>query len=154
MKRRIFLLSFTAMTTLAACAGPRNPQTATNAQSGQTAPVNSSIQIPQPQAGQGLIVLYRPSSALAAVLRMPITVDGTPIGSLANGGFLTRSVPPGQYLVQTTAPSVAGVSNVSVSLSAGQTVYIRGETALGYPTGRAKLFQVSAGQAKSEIAKM
>ena len=139
MKRRNFLLSLTALGAMTACGSPQGAQ---------------SYQIPQPQPGQGLIVLYRPASAVAAVLQMPITVDGTPIGSLANGAILTRNLAPGQYLVQTTAPSVDGVSNVSVTLAAGETVFIRGETALGWPTGRAKLVPVSAEQGRSEVGRL
>ena len=139
MKRRDFLLSASAVSALAACGGAQG---------------SLNYQIPQPRAGEGLIVLYRPQSSLAAVLQMPITVDGTSIGSLANGSVLTRGVVPGQYLVQTTAPSVDGVSNVSVSVGAGETVFIRGETALGWPTGRAKLVSVQASQARAEIGRM
>lgn len=139
IKRRQFLLTITAFAALTACAGSTGSQ---------------NIRIPEPQPGQGLIVLYRPASSVAAVLQMPITVDGTSIGSLANGGVLTRNVSPGQYNVQTTAPSVDGVSNVSTTVAAGETVFLRGETALGWPTGRAKLVAVSPAQARSEIAGM
>jgi len=139
MNRRNFVIATAAFSALGACTVPQGGQ---------------GFQIPQPQAGQGLILLYRPTKALGAVLQMPVTVDGSPIGSLANGGFLTRGVSPGQYLVQTTAPSIDGVSNVNISIAAGETVYMRGETLWGYPAGRAKLVRVSASQAQSEIARM
>ncbi len=139
MKRRDFVISLSVLPALAACGSPQGSQ---------------NIQIPQPQPGQGLVVLYRPASAVAAVLQMPITLNGNPIGSLANGGILTSSVSPGQYAVQVTAPSIDGVSSVSISVAAGETVFVRGETALGWPTGRAKLVLTSPGQASSEISRM
>lgn len=139
LNRRSVLLTFAASAGLAACGSPQG---------------SGGYQIPEPQPGQGLIVLYRPSAAVGGALRFPLTLNSASIGGLANGTVMTQSVGPGQYTVQTRAPSVDGTSSVSLDLAAGQTVYVRGNAILGYPTYRPQLVVISSTQAQSEIAAM
>jgi len=99
-------------------------------------------------------VLYRPSKAIGSGLRFPMTANGASIGNLTNGAVITQSVPPGQVVLQTSAPSVAGFSSVTVSVAAGETAFVRGEAVLGHPTYRPRLLIVPSGQAQSEIGRM
>lgn len=110
--------------------------------------------IPTPPSGQGLIVMYRPRKAKGGGLRFPLTLNGMQIGNLRNGSVMSKIVDPGQYTVQTTAPSVDGTSAVSVTVKAGETVFVRGDTALGYPTWRAQLFVMPPAQGQAAVAKM
>ena len=139
MHRRTALSLMLATTALAAC--------------GAT-PGSSGYVVPAPQEGQGLIVAYRPSSAFGSGLRFPLVVNSSLVGDLTNGTVITQNVPPGDYVVQTSAPSVDGTSSVSVPVAAGQTVFIKGEALWGYPTGRPRLLLVSDAQALSDLARL
>ena len=98
IKRRDFILSISALSALAACGSPQG---------------SGNFQLPQPQDGQGLLVIYRPGSAIGSGLRFPLTVDGMSVGNLSNGAVITQSVSPGEHVVQTSAPSVDGTSGVA-----------------------------------------
>lgn len=108
--------------------------------------------IPSPASGQGMIIVYRPRRAVGAVLLFSTTVNGTSIGNLTNGRMLAHAVPPGNYTVETVSASVGGVATVSMQLQAGQTVFVRAGTRMGYPAGRPSLALVSNQQGQSEVS--
>jgi hypothetical protein len=139
MKRRIAILTLFAAVGLSACGSPQG---------------SGTQQVSQPQAGQGVIALYRPSAAIGAGLRFPMTLNGSSVGNLSNGTVISQSVAPGQYVVQTSAPSVDGTSSVTVNVAAGETVYVKRNAIIGYPTYRPQLLVVSPSQAQAEIAAM
>lgn len=146
MNRRNALFTLAAGLLLTGCGAP--PNTSNNA-AGVSGP-----SVPQAQQGQGLIVLYRPYLAKGGALRFQLTMNGSSIGSLANGTMVTQNVSPGQYTIVTSAPSVAGSATVSTQVAAGQTVFIKGDTLLGYPTWRPNLVIMGEAQARREIAAM
>ena len=146
MRRRNVLVTLASGLLISACgATPPSTNNAAGAP-GQT--------IPQPQAGQGLIVFYRPSSAAGGALRLPLTLNGNSVGYLSNGSVITQNVSPGQYTIVATAPSVSGTSQFNTNVAAGQTVFIKGETLWGWPAGRASVAIVGEEQARGEIARM
>ena len=146
MDRRSAFFTLAAGLLLVGCGAP---QTTTNNAAGVSGP-----SVPQAQQGQGLIVLYRPFIAKGGALRFPLTMNGSSIGSLANGSVVTQNVAPGQYSIATSAPSVAGAVNVTTQIAAGQTVFIKGDSLLGYPTWRPNLVIVGEAQARRELAGM
>ena len=146
MDRRQILLTLASGLFVAGCGAPQTTSVSSSAA--------SSGAIPQPQSGQGLVVLYRPYAAKGGALRFMLTLNGSSISSLANGTVVTQNVTPGQYTFVTSAPSVAGSSTVTTQVAAGQTVFIKGDTVLGYPTWRPRLVIVGEAQARSEIAAM
>jgi hypothetical protein len=139
MKRRDFILSISALSALAACGSPQG---------------SGNFQLPQPQDGHGLLVIYRPGSAIGSGLRFPLTVDGMSVGNLSNGAVITQSVSPGEHVVQTSAPSVDGTSGVTVRVGAGETAFVKGEAVLGWPTYRPRLVIVPNSQGQAEMARM
>lgn len=145
MRRREVLVALASGLFISGCGA--SPSSSMNSN-----PSGSGRSIPQPQAGQGLIVFYRPPSALGSALRLPLTMNGSSVGDLSNGSVITKNVSPGQYTIVATAPSVSGTSTVNTNVSAGQTLFIKGDTLWGWPAGRASVAIVNETQAKSEIA--
>lgn len=139
MNRRAFVTMLLAAPALTACRAPQG---------------SSGYVVPAPQAGQGLIVIYRPRSAVGSGLRFPLTVNASLVGNLANGAVITQNVSPGDYVLQTSAPSVDGSSSISVAVAAGQTVFVKGEALFGYPTYRPRLLVVTEAQARSDLARL
>lgn len=146
MHRREALLVLASSLFVVSCGTPPSPTGNAIGTSGPS--------IPQPQAGQGLVVLYRPFIAKGGALRFMLTMNGAAISNLANGTVVTQNVTPGQYTFVTSAPSVSGTSTVTTNVAAGQTIFIKGDTVLGYPTWRPRLVIVGEAQARSEIAAM
>ncbi len=129
---------------VAECGAPQSYENSSSGASGRS--------VPEPQAGQGLIVFYRPNSAAGSALRVPLTVNGNSVVNLSNGAVIMQNVPPGQHTIVATAPSVSGTSTFSTNVGAGQTVFIRGETLWGWPAGRASVAIVGEAQARGDIA--
>lgn len=146
MRRREVLVTLASGLLLSSC-GSQSPSA--NNVSG-----SSGRSIPQPKAGRGLIVFYRPSRAAGSALQLPLTMNGYSVGNLSNGAIIMKDVDPGQYTIVATAPSVSGTSTFATDVAAGQTVFIKGETLWGWPAGRASVAIVSEAQARSEIAGM
>ena len=113
-----------------------------------------AAEVPNPQAGQGLIVFYRPRRAAGGAIRFNITSQGRTIGNLSNGSVIAQPVSPGQYGFEVQSPSIDGRDSVSVPVKAGQTVFIRGEIRAGWPVGRPKFTVVSETQGRAEVQKI
>ena len=146
MRRREVLMILASGLLISGCGA--TPSSTNNA----TGVIGPSI--PQPQAGQGLIVFYRPNNVAGSALRLPLTMNGSSVGNLSNGTVITQNVAPGQYTIVATAPSVSGTSTFSTNVAAGQTVFVKGETLWGWPAGRASVAIVGEAQARGEIARM
>ncbi len=143
MRRREVLVTLASGLLLSGCGSPSSSANNVSGSSGRS--------IPQPKAGQGLIVFYRPSRAAGSALQLPLTMNGYSVGNLSNGAIITRDVDPGQYTIVATSPSVSGPSTFTTNVAAGQTVFIRGETLWGWPAGRASVAIVGEAQARSEL---
>lgn len=110
--------------------------------------------IPAAKSGQGLIVFYRPRRAKGAAIRFEINNNGRQLGNLSNGGIIFQAVAPGQHSFAVSSPSVGGQDLITLSVAAGQTVFVQSEIRFGWPAGRAKFNSVSETQGRAEVSKM
>lgn len=95
-----------------------------------------------------MIVVYRPRRTVGAVLLFSTTVNGTSMGNLTNGLVLSQSVSPGNYTIET----VSGVATVTAEVKAGETVFVRAEARMGYPTGRPSLSLLAPDRGRAEVS--
>ena len=97
----------------------------------------------EPAAGNALIILYRNSAGFmggGAMVNSTVTVDKKALGDLTQDRYAVIGVGPGEHLVNLMGAS--GVSNVMVSVAAGQVRFVQVNT---YPTLIGTLVEASSG---------
>jgi hypothetical protein len=79
-----------------------------------------------PDAGR--IYFYRESSLAGVLVESSIKVDGVAVGQSSSGEYFYVDRPPGTYTISATTEKE---EDLSVTLAAGQTVYVRTHPAIG-----------------------
>ena len=108
-------------------------------------------QVPQADPDKGLVVFYRVKNFKGGAIRFNVHHSQGVIGTLTNGSFLYTYVEPGQ---QTFWSEVISQDSVTLTVEAGKTYYVRGETKLGVYAGRPRLVTVPESQAKADLEKL
>jgi hypothetical protein len=98
---------------------------------------------------QGRIYFYRESSLAGVMLEPAIKIDGEKVGDSSSGDYFYVDRPPGTYTVSTKTEKD---ETVSVTLAAGQTVYVKTDVSMGLFVGHVSPELVADDQAASEIA--
>ncbi len=98
---------------------------------------------------QGRIYFYRESSFAGMVLEPAIKIDGVKVGESSSGKYFYIDRPPGTYTISTTTEKE---ETTSVSLAAGQTIYVKTEVSIGFLAGHVSPELVTDDKAVSEIA--
>ena len=83
----------------------------------------------------GKIVIYRPSSIMGAGVACPVRYQGKELVELGRGKFAEWPVAAGRYILTNKTASV------EVSVSPGETRYVRCQIKTGFMSGRAD-FQI------------
>ncbi len=82
----------------------------------------------KPEAGLGVVYLYRPWSAVGGLLPTHVQVDGEHKPDLRNGGYQVHELPPG---MRTIVAAMGGLTittdttEVDVRVEAGSVLYVR-----------------------------
>jgi hypothetical protein len=105
-------------------------------------------QVPQVDPDKGLIVFYRVKNFKGGAIRFNVHSSNGVIGTLTNGSLLSTYVEPGQH---TFWSEVISQDSVTLTVEAGKTYYVRGETKLGIYAGRPRLVEVSESQAQADL---
>ena len=92
-----------------------------------------TAEAPAPAANSGAIIIYRGSSVMGAALGCPVRYKGREIVELGRGKYAQWAVPAGRYIL------VNGTASVEVSVTPGETRYVRCQIKTGFLTGRADL---------------
>ena len=108
-------------------------------------------QVPQADPDKGLVVFYRVKNFKGGAIRFNVHHSQGVIGTLTNGSFLYTYVEPGQH---TFWSEVISQDSITLTVEAGKTYYVRGETKLGVYAGRPRLVTVPEGQAKADLEKL
>ena len=114
-----------------------------------------AAQIPPPKADKGLIVFYRPAKMKGAALQFNVHhAQNGPVGQLSNGSMLHFYLDPGAHTFWVQTPSLDGQDTIGVDLTAGGTVFVKGEILWGWPTGRPKVSRVGDAQGRADVEKL
>ena len=105
-------------------------------------------QVPQADPDKGLVVFYRVKNFKGGAVRFNVHHSQGVVGTLTNGSFLYTYVEPGQH---TFWSEVISQDSVTLTVEAGKTYYVRGETKVGVYVGRPRLVAVSESQAKADL---
>lgn len=112
----------------------------------------TAVPSPSPPAGnKGRIYVYRLAKLWGAGLCPRIRLDGESIGKPVAGRFFFRDVDPGTYEL-TVRTEV--VRRLALTISAGQTRYVRVSAGLGWLTGRFRLELVAPETAEAEMREL
>ncbi len=82
----------------------------------------------KPEAGLGVVYLYRPWSAVGGFLPTHVQVDGRHKPDLSNGGYQVHELPPGMHTITTamgSLPITTDTTKVDVRVESGSVLYIR-----------------------------
>lgn len=92
------------------------------------------------------LYIYR-NETFGAALKMPVTLDGAPIGETASKTYLYRQVAPGTH-------SITSQDNDTLSLNAqgGQNYFVWQEVKMGLISGGSKLHLVDEAKGKAGVA--
>jgi hypothetical protein len=98
---------------------------------------------------QGRIYFYRESSFAGMALEPSIRIDGFTVGESSSGDYFYVDRLPGTYTVSTKTEKD---ETLSVTLAAGQTIYVKTEVSMGFLVGHVSPELVANDQAAGEIA--
>ena len=82
----------------------------------------------KPEAGLGVIYLYRPWSAVGGFLPTRVQVDGKHKPDLRNGGYQVHDLPPGTHTIVAamgSIPMTTDTTKFDVKVEAGSVLYLR-----------------------------
>ena len=129
-------VAFLAVAVLAGCAaeGPLHKEVAAS--------------IPTIPAGKGRIYFYRIDTFVGAAVTSDITLNGRVVGKSERGSFFFVDENPGSCKA---SASTEVEREVTFTLAAGETKYIRSSVSMGVMVGRVNLDLVSPGDANKEI---
>lgn len=103
----------------------------------------------------GTIVFFREKKAKGAAIRFSINDHaGAVIGSLSNGTVIRKELAPQEYTFTVRSPSVDGQDSITVKVTPGTTIYIKGEILWGWPAGRPKFTLTPESEAQSFVSKL
>jgi hypothetical protein len=96
----------------------------------------------------GRIYFYRESSMLGMAMEPAIKVDGNKVGESSSGDYFYVDLAPGTHEVST---STEKKETTSVTVTAGQTIYVKTEVSMGFLVGHVSPEVVPNDTAESEI---
>jgi len=108
-------------------------------------------QVPQADPDKALVVFYRVKNFKGGAVRFNVQHAEGVIGTLNNGSFFYTYLEPGQH---TFWAQVISQDSITLTLEAGKTYYVKGETKVGIYAGRPGFVAVSESQAKADLAKL
>ena len=116
--------------------------------------LGAAAEPPAPEEGKGLVVLYRLAKAKGAAIRFNLRSSSGLSANLSNGSWLYEQLEPGKYTYWVSSPSFDGQDAITLNVSTGQTLYLKGEIKWGWPAGRTKFALVPETTGKVELAKI
>jgi Protein of unknown function (DUF2846) len=96
------------------------------------------------------VVVYRPRSALGAILSPTVQIDGKSLVDIDNGHVFVGTVAPGHHVFQIENQN----SGTEVTLKSGGTIYLKVEIEPGFWKGNGKLTQVAPEQGEFEAKRL
>ena len=129
-------IAFLAVAALAGCAaeGPLHKEVAAS--------------IPTLSAGKGRIYFYRPDTMFGAAVTSDINLNGRVVGKSERGSFFFVDENPGNCKA---SASTEVERQVTFTLAAGETKYIKSTVSMGALVGRVNLELVSPADAGKEL---
>jgi len=151
-KPHVGLLIFVAALGLAACVGGGEPAGPRFAQ--------VAAQLPPVPPDRARFFFYRDYSLYDSLQLPDITLNGQPVAVAQIGGVSYRDEPPGTYLIDVPLSAYFPFKDKTVTVTAGQTVYVKIQSNIFYPNESLADFQwdyfvvvlVDPAQAQTEIA--
>ncbi len=104
--------------------------------------------IPGPPPGKALIVVYRPSRFVGAAVQLTLMDGEKAVTSLLNAGYYVYPRDPGPL---TLWAKTEVRKEVSISVEAGKTYFVKGGVSMGLIMGRPQLREVSREEAFSDL---
>lgn len=92
------------------------------------------------------VYIYR-NETFGAALKMPVTLDGAPVGETASKTYLYRQVDPGTHAITSQ-----GKDTLSLEATAGNNYFVWQEVKMGLVSGGSKLNLVDEAQGKAGVA--
>ena len=133
------VVAFVAVAVLAGCAaeGPLHKEVAAS--------------IPTVPAGKGRVYFYRPDTMFGAAITSDITLNGKVVGKSERGSFFFVDENPGSC---TALASTEVERQVTFTLAAGETKYVKSSVSMGLMVGRVNLELVSPGDADKDLTEL
>jgi hypothetical protein len=103
----------------------------------------------RPPEGMALVYVVRPSR-LGKALEMPVICDGDVVGVTGGKRYLYTILEPGPHSFVSIAETE---SELSITLEAGETVYLEQKMTMGVVTGDNRLAQLSEEEGREKLAK-
>jgi uncharacterized protein DUF2846 len=107
--------------------------------------------IPTVPAGKGRIYFFRADTMMGAAVTSDIKLNGRVVGKSERGSFFFVDENPGSCKA---SASTEVEREVSFTLAAGETKYIKSSISMGLMVGRVNLELVSAGDANKELTEL
>mgnify|MGYP000657415371 CR=1 FL=1 len=105
--------------------------------------------IPSLAANKGRVFFFRPDTMLGAAITSDIRVNGNVVGKSERGSFFFVDQVPGNITVST---STEVEKQLTFTLAAGETKYVKTTVSFGVLVGRINSALVNSTEAKTEIA--
>lgn len=118
-----------------------------------TGPLHKEVaaSIPPTPAGKGRIYFYRADTMFGAAVTSDIKLNNRVVGKSERGSFFYVDEQPGKCLVST---STEVEKQLTFTLAAGETRYVRTSVSMGLMVGRVNAELVNTDTAKSEISEL
>jgi hypothetical protein len=107
--------------------------------------------IPTVPAGKGRIYFFRADTMFGAAMTSDITLNGRVVGKSERGSFFFVDENPGSCKA---SASTEVEREVTFTLAAGETKYVKSSVSMGLMVGRVNLELASPGDADKEIAEL
>jgi hypothetical protein len=107
--------------------------------------------IPTVPAGKGRVYFYRADTMLGAAVTSDITLNGRVVGKSERGSFFFVDENPGSCKA---SASTEVERQLTFTLAAGETKYVKSTISMGVMVGRVNLELVSPGDAGKEITEL
>ena len=104
-----------------------------------------------PEKGKGIVYVYRPSSFIGGGVYYEVknkNNNDEVIGTLRNGGFISKQMLPGQKVLWAKTEST---TTVPVTVKANEIVCVKGPVGMGFLVGRPDLKNIDKQTCKLEI---
>src|SRR5580765_782776 len=110
-----------------------------------------SATIPAVPAGKGRVYFYRADTMFGAAVTSDITLNNRVVGKSERGSFFYVDENPGNLIA---SASTEVERNLSFTLAAGETKYVKSTVSMGVMVGRVNLELASPNDAKTEIVEL
>jgi uncharacterized protein DUF2846 len=107
--------------------------------------------IPSVPAGKGRIYFFRADTMMGAAVTSDITLNGRVVGKSERGSFFFVDENPGSCKA---SASTEVERQVTFTLAAGETKYVKSSISMGLMVGRVNLELVSPGDATKELTEL